>query len=83
MKKRFLLLILAHGLTQIGISLPDETWRQWMQASPQAIAACTYLLFAIRLTADLALCAWIAGPERRGQIWNALHSRDSEKSHAT
>lgn len=86
-----ILLLISHGLTQFGISLPDQTWRPWMQSiSPQAVAVCTFLLFGVRAAADLGLCLWIIGPERRRAAWSALSSwafpaqkdrKDLEKSH--
>jgi hypothetical protein len=62
-------------MTQIGISLPDSTWRTWtLSHSPQLVAACTFALFAIRLTSDLALCLWAVGPDRREHAWSSVKS---------
>lgn len=67
-------MILGHGLTQFGLSLPDETWRPWMQAySAQTVGAFTILLFASRLAIDLGLCLWIIGPHRLKPVLALLH----------
>ena len=92
MKTRVVLLLLAHGLTQVGISLPDQTWRPWVQHSAPLVALCTLLLFAVRLAADLGLCLGVIGPERRMLAWHAVrawvmrtqkNSEEIEKTHAT
>jgi hypothetical protein len=65
------LLLAGHGLTQLGIS-QHEMWRPWLQAhSPGSLGAATVALFALRLAADLALCAWVA----RGTTVGSLGGR--------
>ena len=67
------LLVAGHLVTQLGLTLPDQTWRPWLQAHlSQEVAAGFWLLFATRLAADLGICFWLLGPERRKHVWTTL-----------
>jgi hypothetical protein len=59
------LLLAGHALAQAALSLPDETWRPWVQVhAPSAVAGLTVALLALRLTVDLGLCVWALGRHR-------------------
>jgi hypothetical protein len=77
-----ILLMVVHGLTQIV-----------MQAGALQLSTTEgMVLFATRLVADLGICWWIIGPERRMSAWIAIrtsvagphkHAGEIQKTHAT
>ena len=70
-----ILLVLGHVLTQFGLTVPDLTWRPWIQANiPHGIALCFWALLGIRMAADIGICLWLLGPERRGLALKAVAS---------
>lgn len=79
-----ILLLLGHGLTQFGLSLPDETWRPWMHANfPHAVVSITIALFTARLAVDLGLCLWIVGLHRLKPAFAFVRLMGSGHGHNT